>query len=444
MSMNKTNGYHPIQARAGSSLLHDGSRFPHVGLLEVGRAQPPKPAKRPRNLRRRLTVFVVFAATIGLVVTTTRWVAYRSTHVVSSDASLKGFISYIGARIEGKVSEICVEDGETVHKGEVIARLEDQAFRAALARTRADLARSSQEYESEKLAIEFDRRRLAHQVSAAGAKKRSAQASVDAAVANSVRLEQDLKRSQRLIAKNSTTLADLNLATAGHKAGEAEVRNSRAMTEAADIERQMTEVSLEGLEARIVALKALGSQVEVAEAAVAVAEADLEATNIVAPADGWIIRRIIELGSSVRVGYPILAMRLTDRIWVEAWIDEGSIDEVRVGSRAEVTFTALPGRTYRGRVVTLGTLTNTELQGAVVPSTLGQIIRPPTMIDVRIELADSRDDRLVPGLTALVGVVKADSKASSQSARVRRVSRDVPELTIKADRGPSPKGGEAG
>ncbi|MBX6313861.1 MAG: efflux RND transporter periplasmic adaptor subunit, partial [Isosphaeraceae bacterium] len=152
--------------------------------------------------------------------------------------------------------------------------------------------------------------------------------------------------------------------------------------------------------------------VEVARAALGVAEADLDATYIRAPEDGWIVRRFIDAGGSVRLGYPILAMRLGRRAWVEAWVHESQVAQIRIGSPAEVAFGALPGRIFHGRVEAIGALAHTELQGAIVPPTLGQLIRPPTMVDIRIALVEN-NERLVPGLTALVGISRNSAGVAS-------------------------------
>ena len=372
------------------------------------------------RVQRKLTILAVLLASLALGLVAIRWAAYRYTHVVSTDASLKSFVSYVGVRVQGKIAEIMVEDGQTVSKGQVIARLEDRAFQAAVYRAKSDLDRAIREVESTRLGIEYDRCTLAFLVSKSGANKRAADASVNVAEANAVFRKQEFIRANRLLDRNWLAMEELNMRTADHNSAQAAVRNAKAMAELADFEQRTSQNQLEALQTRVAGLKVLEAQVEVTKGVLQMAEADLEATTVVAPEDGQVVRRIVDAGGSVRIGYPIIVLRLTRRVWVEAWIDEASLSEICVGSPAEVTLDAIPGRVFMGRVAAIGALTNTELQGAVVPLSLGQLIRPPTMVDLRIELTEADDNRLVPGLTALAGVIKARPGSPSNSLTAQR------------------------
>ena len=84
------------------------------------------PVSAPRLGRpwRRITVGVgVLALSVGMLEIGARWVQYRFGHVVSSDASLRGFVTKVGARINGQVTAIAVEGCQHVSKGDILARL---------------------------------------------------------------------------------------------------------------------------------------------------------------------------------------------------------------------------------------------------------------------------------------------------------------------------------
>ena len=392
---------------------------------------PPPPApvrapasRRPGNFRLRATVVAVAFGTVAMGGLVCRWAAYRYSHVVSADAALKGLVSYVGARVQGKVKEVLAVEGMAVRKGQVLARLEDQAFRAAVVQARSNLEQAEKEVSSTRLGIDYSRRRLTFVLSKAAADQKSALGLLHFAEATAMFKEQELTRVQRLMHRNWGKQEELNLRTSDRNAAQAQVRANQSLLEAAELSKHIAAVDLESLAAQVAGLKVLEAKVEVARGALQVAQADLDATEIVAPEDGQVVRRIVDAGGSVRIGYPILVMRLTGQIWVETWIDESSLGEVKVGSPVEVTFAARPGRVYAGKVASIGALTNTELQGAVVPLSLGQFIRPPTMIDLRVELVDAGDPLLVPGLTALVGVNKArDESGPSRFELVRTQGR---------------------
>ena len=87
-----------------------------------------------------------------------------------------------------------------------------------------------------------------------------------------------------------------------------------------------------------------------AQARLSKTQAELEGATIRAPEDGAIVRRIVQAGGSVKVGQPIISMWLGNDIWIEAWIDEDDIADVKIGNSATVTLHSFPGpRVHRHR-----------------------------------------------------------------------------------------------
>src|SRR5580698_5704653 len=92
-----------------------------------------------RWLRRHL--LVVSAVPIGLVLTIACAVYYFTTarFVVSTDDSyVQADSTIVASRVSGYISAVLVEDDESVRAGEILARIDDRDFRAALDQTRAD------------------------------------------------------------------------------------------------------------------------------------------------------------------------------------------------------------------------------------------------------------------------------------------------------------------
>src|SRR5947199_8317607 len=99
-------------------------------------AVAPVSAPRPGRPWRRITVGIgVLALSVGMLEIGARWVQYRFGHVVSSDASLRGFVTKVGARINGQVTAFAVEGCQIVLKGDILARIEDSNMHAVSART---------------------------------------------------------------------------------------------------------------------------------------------------------------------------------------------------------------------------------------------------------------------------------------------------------------------
>ena len=67
---------------------------------------------------------------------------YETTETIASDAE-----AAILARVEGQVTEILVEEGDTVSKGQILARLDGKRLRFEMQKAKADLEKTTREYD---------------------------------------------------------------------------------------------------------------------------------------------------------------------------------------------------------------------------------------------------------------------------------------------------------
>jgi HlyD family secretion protein len=201
----------------------------------------------------------------------------------------------ISPRIGGRVAKLFVEDGTVVKKGQLIAVLEDQDYKAQLLQAEADL-RSAQAREKR-----------------AEVELRDAQLAYD--------------REQILQEKNYSTRAALDQATA----------------------------RLDGTRASLVAAR---SETASARARVEVAKVNLENCYVRAPFDGRITQKLTDIGEIVfgafsagtggRGGIASLADFST--LQVEADVSESQVAKLKMGTPAEIALDAFPDRRYRGKV----------------------------------------------------------------------------------------------
>ena len=201
----------------------------------------------------------------------------------------------ISPRIGGRVSKLFVEDGTVVKKGQLIAVLEDQDYRA--------------------------------QVLQAEAEVRSAEAREN-------RAEVDLRDAQRAFDREKV------------------VQEKGVSTPAAF--DQVT-ARLEGAKA---GLSAARSETAAARARVEVAKVNLENCYVRAPFDGRITQKLTDIGEIVfgamsagtggRGGIASLADFST--LQVEADVSESQVAKLKIGTPAEIVLDAFPDRRYRGKV----------------------------------------------------------------------------------------------
>lgn len=225
----------------------------------------------------------------------------------------------------GRIAEMLVQEGEAVHKGQLLARLDSDRLQAL-----ADRAKAQVEAQQAILGSMLAGSRP-EDISRANAELAAAEAQAKDAARTAKRLQtlskQDLASRQQ--ADNATSQAT---ATAQH---------AKAAGQLARLAKQGPRH--EDIDAAHAQLKAL-------EAQLVLAKKELQDANLYAPSDGIIRNRVLEPGDMANPQRPVYALALTDPLWVRAYISETDLGRVRPGMTAEITTDTFPGKQYRGWV----------------------------------------------------------------------------------------------
>jgi membrane fusion protein (multidrug efflux system) len=161
--------------------------------------------------------------------------------------------------------------------------------------------------------------------------------------------------------------------------------------------------------------------------------ADLEAARlnlsycrVVAPIDGYIAQRNIQVGDRVQSGQAMMAVVPLEKIYVEANFKETQLTNVRLGQSASIAADIYPGHTFSGKVA--GIRAGTGAAFSLIPpeNATGNWIKVVQRIPVRIELEQPppRDRPLRVGASLDVTINVADRSGAYllQPAPVRALS----------------------
>lgn len=230
----------------------------------------------------------------------------------------------LSARIQERLAEVLVDQGDPVHQGQLVARLDDGELRQQVELAIANLAAANAAAER----IGTDEAR-AHAVEAqAGA---------------------ELRRVEELVRKKVSSESDLDKATELMRVAEADLRRAKAATQ----------------EAR--------QQVRVAEATLAYQRERLTFARIISPLDGLVTRRDRDPGVIVLPGSSILQLVETNGLWVSTWIDETAAGTIRTGQVATLLFRSDATNGISGQVVRIGRETDRETREFLVDIAPGQL-----------------------------------------------------------------------
>jgi membrane fusion protein (multidrug efflux system) len=126
-----------------------------------------------------------------------------------------------------------------------------------------------------------------------------------------------------------------------------------------------------------------------AEAQVALAQANLDTTTVVAPFDGVISTRALSAGAFASPQSPILTLA-SNQVEIHVTVEEARVAQIQPGQSVQLTVPAYPDATFPAKVVTIAPSGDTRAH----------------TFDVKI-VPDNQDQRLLPGMFAQVQVVAA-------------------------------------
>jgi len=141
------------------------------------------------------------------------------------------------------------------------------------------------------------------------------------------------------------------------------------------------------------------NNLEVAQAAFALASAKLAKTELKAPFSGLIGLRVVSVGDYVKEGADLVNLESIDPLKVDFRVPETFLRQVQVGQSVEVTLDALPGKTYDGKVFALNPLVDAAGRAIVIRAQVRNqdtSLRPGMFARVRLITREEREAMVLP------------------------------------------------
>ncbi|HET8998007.1 MAG TPA: efflux RND transporter periplasmic adaptor subunit, partial [bacterium] len=142
-----------------------------------------------------------------------------------------------------------------------------------------------------------------------------------------------------------------------------------------------------------------------AASALEMAQVNLSRTKILAPEDGWVTNRTVQIGQVVQPNQPLLSLTLAHHFWVVANIKETQVGGIRAGQPVRITVDAIRRHVFRGHVESIGKTTGSTTALLPPDNATGNFIKVVQLVPVRIALdPDQRDPPLQLGLSCEVAI----------------------------------------
>jgi HlyD family secretion protein len=241
----------------------------------------------------------------------------------------------LGSELSGKLKSVDVEEGDSVHKGQILAVLENNDYLAGLASSTAEVK-----------AKEAALRKV--QNGAEGPERSEALAKVRAAQAVMANKQSELHRRQELFDTGLISREEFERYEREYNVAKEEYQENQE------------HYSLLNGEAREEDVAVAQADLDLAKAHLADAQAKYEKTLIKSPIDGIVLRKHHRNGESVSNSAttpdPILTIGDTRVLRVRVDVDETDVNRVHLGQKAYVMADAFGKQKFWGHVVQVGEL----------------------------------------------------------------------------------------
>jgi len=169
-------------------------------------------------------------------------------------------------------------------------------------------------------------------------------------------------------------------------------------------------------------------QVQAAAARVREAWLAQQRAALLAPVDGYVAKRTVQLGQRIQAGTPLMSIVPLNQVWVDANFKEVQLRKIRLGQPVTLTADVYGKRVeYKGTVSGLGVGTGAAFSLLPAQNATGNWIKVVQRVPVRIALDPQqlKEHPLRVGLSmeAIVDVSKQDGKTLADAPRAAAVAQ---------------------
>jgi HlyD family secretion protein len=278
-------------------------------------------------MKRRIPILIVLAALIvaGMYLYPRLTKDSKPQNELVLSGNIEAHESLVSFKVQGRIVDLPVEEGQSVQAGALLARLDIDDYRQRVLIDEANVR-----VRQSNLALTL-----------AGTREqeiKAAQQTMLDAQADMQQKKLDYDRAQRLFSEDAISAQDRDLADTA-------LKRAQATFQAAE---QKYNEALEGSRQEDIAIAQ--ANLKEASANLGMSRVNLDYTVLRAPTAGVITVRQAELGEVVVPGTPVVTLADLDHIWLRAYVAETDVGRVRWGQDAVITTDTYPHKQYHGRI----------------------------------------------------------------------------------------------
>jgi HlyD family secretion protein len=337
-------------------------------------------------MKRRIAILIVLAALIvagvSLYPRLTKDSKPQNELVLSGN--IEAHESLVSFKVQGRIVDLPVEEGQSVQAGALLARLDIDDYRQRVLIDEANVR-----VRQSNLALTL-----------AGTREQEIKAAQQAMLDAQADMQQkklDYDRAERLFREDAISAQDRDLADTA-------LKRSQATFQAA---QQKYNEALEGSRKEDIAIAQ--ANLKQADANLGMSRVNLDYTVLRAPTAGVITVRQAELGEVVVPGTPVVTLADLDHIWLRAYIAETDVGRARWGQDAVITTDTYPHKQYHGRISFIAS------DAEFTPKSVQTYKERVTLVyRIKIDI-DNANHELKPGMPADAHITLAANTTPTQT-----------------------------
>ncbi len=327
--------------------------------VEKENKERQKGGGRRRRAVLILLLFLLIAAVAGA------WFWYRNQVLITTDdAFVQAHIVSISSRIPGHVMAVPVADNERVQRGDLLVAIDPADYQVQRRIAEAKLAQARNETSGDYASVA------------------AAQAAVQQAQAQLAQAESDLQRGKALLKDQIIARQEVDRLQTAREVAAGRLAEAQERLREAQAQVGSAKGKGEGSQEAIVAERA---------AELEKAQLNLAYTQITAPADGYVTRKTVEVGTNVQPGQPLLALVQLENPWVVANYKESQLTHVRPGQPVTFTVDAFPGQEFTGKVDSIMAGTGAAFSLLPPENATGNYVKVVQRVPVKIAIDRESD-----------------------------------------------------
>ena len=369
------------------------------------------PATQGNPARKKALAGVAAAVVVGGIAYGAYWALVLNHFESTDNAYVQGNVVQLTPQVGGTVVAINADDTDHVKAGQLLVKLDPADAQVALDQAEAQLAQTVREVRT----LYANNSTFTAQIALREADLARAQSDV-------ARAQDDVSRRAPLVATGAVGKEEFNHSTSQLAAAKSSVAAAQSAVVAAREQLSSNQTLTDGVK--------VDQHPNVLRAAARVREAYLamRRADLLAPVDGFVAKRSVQLGQRVQAGAPLMSVIALNQLWIEANFKESQLKNLRIGQPVELVADVYGKKVDdHGTIEGLGAGTGSAFSLLPAQNATGNWIKVVQRVPVRITLdaKELTEHPLRVGLSmdAKVDVSKTDGRMLADGSRASTLTQ---------------------